>query len=71
MASTTRTTRRHAPKPLTGGTRCQEPIDTSFCTTIKNRGIKVAVLYTTYLPLPTNCWYNEWIAPCRTRSVCG
>jgi hypothetical protein len=40
-------------KPLTGGTRCQEPIDVSYCTTIKNRGIKVAVLYTTYLPLPT------------------
>ena len=50
-------------KPLIGGTRCQESIDTSFCTTIKNRGIKVAVLYTTYLPLPTSSWYNEWIAP--------
>ena len=50
-------------KPLTGGTRCQEPIDTASCTTIKNRGIKIAVLYTTYLPLPTNAWYNSWIAP--------
>ena len=50
-------------KPLTGGTRCQEPIDVSYCTTLKNRGIKVAVLYTTYLPLPTNPWYNTWIAP--------
>jgi Flp pilus assembly protein TadG len=43
--------------------RCQEPIDLSFCTAIKNRGIKIAVLYTTYLPLPTNDYYNEWIAP--------
>jgi Flp pilus assembly protein TadG len=50
-------------KPVQGGTRCQEPIDTSFCTTIKNRGIKIAVLYTTYLPLPTNDWYNTWISP--------
>ena len=50
-------------KPLNGGTRCQEPIDVSFCTTIKNRGIKIAILYTTYLPLPTNPWYNSWIAP--------
>ena len=50
-------------KPLHGGTRCQEPIDTSVCTTIKNRDIKIAVLYTTYLPLPTNAWYNTWIAP--------
>jgi hypothetical protein len=43
--------------------RCQEPLDASFCTTMKNRGIKIAVLYTTYLPLPTNSWYNTWIAP--------
>jgi hypothetical protein len=50
-------------KPLTGGTRCQEPMDVSVCTTIKKRGIKIAVLYTTYLPLPTNAWYNSWIAP--------
>jgi Flp pilus assembly protein TadG len=50
-------------KPLNAGTRCQEPIDVSYCTTIKNRGIKIAVLYTTYLPLPTNPWYNTWIAP--------
>ena len=34
-----------------------------MCTTLKNRGIKIAVLYTTYLALPTNAWYNSWIAP--------
>jgi Flp pilus assembly protein TadG len=50
-------------KKLTGGTRCQEPIDISFCKTIKDRGIKIAGLYTTYLPLPTNSWYNTWIKP--------
>jgi hypothetical protein len=43
--------------------RCQEPLNVSYCTTLKNRGVKVAVLYTTYLPLPTNAWYNTWIAP--------
>ena len=51
------------PKTGTNYVRCQEPLDPSFCTTIKNRGIKIAVLYTTYLPLPTNPWYNSWIAP--------
>lgn len=51
------------PQTGTNYTRCQEPIDYSFCTTMKNRGIKVAVLYTTYLPLPTNAWYNTWISP--------
>ncbi|SNT56434.1 Flp pilus assembly protein TadG [Tardiphaga sp. OK246] len=49
-------------KPTTGG-RCQSPINPALCTTLKNRGIKIAVLYTTYLALPTNAWYNSWIAP--------
>jgi Flp pilus assembly protein TadG len=45
------------------GTRCQQPFTTTMCTTVKNRGIMIAVLYTAYLPLPTNSWYNSWIAP--------
>ena len=45
------------------GSRCQQPFDTTWCTTVKNRGILIAVLYTAYLPLPTNSWYNQWIAP--------
>ena len=51
--------------PLANGSkyRCQQPINTSICTTIKNRGIRVAVLYTEYLPLPSNSWYNSYIAP--------
>lgn len=44
-------------------TRCQEPVDPSICDAMKKRGVKIAVLYTTYLPLPTNAWYNSWIAP--------
>lgn len=49
-------------KPTTGG-RCQSPINPALCATLKTRGVKVAVLYTTYLALPTNSWYNSWIAP--------
>ena len=45
------------------GSRCQQPFNTTWCTTVKNRGIFIAVLYTVYLPLPTNSWYNQWIAP--------
>lgn len=45
------------------GNRCQQPFNTTWCTTVKNRGIQIAVLYTAYLPLPTNSWYNNWIAP--------
>jgi Flp pilus assembly protein TadG len=54
-------------EPLSG-TRCQQPFDTIWCTTVKNRGIFIAILYTEYLPLPatgvgSNSWYNTWIAP--------
>jgi hypothetical protein len=45
------------------GNRCQQPFNTTWCTTVKNRGIRIAVLYTEYLPLPTNTWYNNWVAP--------
>jgi Putative Flp pilus-assembly TadE/G-like len=49
-------------KPTTGG-RCQSPLNPLLCTALKLRGIKIAVLYTTYLALPTNAWYNSWISP--------
>ena len=45
-----------------GGTRVQSVMDPSYCTTIKNRGIRIAVLYTVYLPLPTNKWYMDNIS---------
>jgi hypothetical protein len=47
--------------PQTGQkyTRCQEPLNVSWCTAMKARGVKIAVLYTTYLALPTNGWYLD------------
>ena len=48
---------------LSGSNRCQQPFNTTWCTTVKNRGIQIAVLYTEYLPLTTNSWYNSWISP--------
>jgi Flp pilus assembly protein TadG len=45
------------------GTRCQAPFDTTWCSTMQARGIRIAVLYTAYLPLPTNSWYTTWISP--------
>ena len=48
---------------LSGSNRCQQPFSTTWCTTVKNRGIRIAVLYTEYLPLPTNNWYVTWISP--------
>jgi Flp pilus assembly protein TadG len=48
---------------MSGGSRFEGLFDTSYCTTVKNKGIMVAVLYTEYLPLPTNAWYNAHVAP--------
>jgi Flp pilus assembly protein TadG len=52
-------------QPLIGGSpiRCQEPLNPALCNTLKARGVKIAVLYTTYQPLPTNWWYNNTIKP--------
>jgi hypothetical protein len=52
--------------------RCQQPLDTTICTTIKNRGIRIAILYTEYLQLKTpnvpvtDSWYLTWIEPYNT-----
>jgi Flp pilus assembly protein TadG len=48
---------------LLSSTRCQEPITVADCTAIKSRGIRIAVLYTTYYPLTNNDWYNTTVAP--------
>jgi Flp pilus assembly protein TadG len=35
---------------------------TNWCTAIKNRGIKIAILYTDYLAVPANPWYETHIS---------
>ena len=40
-----------------------KPFGTTWCTKVRNRGIRIAMLYTEYLPLPTNSWYNQYVAP--------
>lgn len=50
-------------KKTTDKGRCQEPIDIKHCTALKDKGYKIAVLYTTYLPLPDDGWYRNWIRP--------
>ncbi|QOZ50373.1 pilus assembly protein [Bradyrhizobium sp. CCBAU 53338] len=51
---------------ITSSGRCQEPLTTTICDTIKARGVKIAVLYTTYLAITNNSWYNTYIAPFRS-----
>jgi hypothetical protein len=48
---------------LTGQSRCIEPISSSLCTTIKNRGIRIALLYTTYLLPNSDSWSNSNVVP--------
>jgi Flp pilus assembly protein TadG len=53
---------------ISGQSRCIEPINTALCTAIKNRGIRIAVLYTTYLTLPqsvkgSDSWSNTNVMP--------
>ena len=40
---------------------------TNWCTTIKNRGIKIAILYTDYLAVPANSWYVGHIQPFQSK----
>ncbi len=50
-----------------GGSRLIQAINangaTNWCNTIKARNIKIAVLYTSYLPVTTNWFYNTMVAP--------
>ncbi|ESQ93832.1 hypothetical protein [Asticcacaulis benevestitus] len=39
------------------GCRRIAPIDTAICTTMKSRGVRIAVLYTTYQPVPTDVFF--------------
>ena len=54
---------------LAPNSRCQQPLDTTMCNTIKGRGIKIAILYTEYLQLKTpnvpvtDSWYMSWVDP--------
>jgi hypothetical protein len=45
------------------GKRVISPIDPSLCASMKGRGVKIAILYTTYLPLPMNALYNQNVKP--------
>ncbi len=50
-----------------GGVRLIQQINagtsTNYCSTIKGRGIKIAVLYTEYLPVPANSFYVGNVEP--------
>jgi hypothetical protein len=48
-------------QPINGGT------SHNYCNDIKGRGIKIAILYTEYLPLPANSFYVSNVQPFQTQ----
>ena len=48
-----------------GGDRLIQATDPDLCSAMKAKGVKMAVIYTTYFPLPTNGFYNNYVAPWR------
>ena len=58
----------HPNETTSGGGRYYSPLDPALCTAMKNRGLTVAVLYTTYLPIPNNSWYNTYVKPFNAQS---
>jgi len=40
---------------------------TNYCSEIKARGIKIAILYTEYLPVTVNSYYDQHVEPISTR----
>ncbi|MBV8568527.1 MAG: pilus assembly protein [Methylobacteriaceae bacterium] len=58
-----------APRPAgnVNSNRLINTINPAICTAIKDRGIKIALLYTTYLPVTNNAFYNQWVSPIASR----
>ena len=45
------------------GNRCFEPIGPELCRAVKDQGMRVAVLYTPYLPMPNDNTWRTFIRP--------
>lgn len=43
-------------------TTCIEPLIVDYCDALKKKGVKIAVLYTTYLPLPGDGAWNRFVS---------
>jgi Flp pilus assembly protein TadG len=57
----------HPNETTSGGGRYYSPLDPALCTSFKNKGLIVGVLYTTYLPITNNSWYNTYVNPFQSK----
>lgn len=52
-----------------GGCRAYEPVSLATCDALKQAGNQVAVVYTPYLPITNNGWYNKYVEPINIQPV--
>ncbi len=59
----------YGPTNDTSGGRTIAPVGNQldYCTPLKNRHVRIAILYTPYLPLTTNTFYQNNVAPVQTQ----
>ena len=46
---------------------CTSAFDPTLCTSLKNKGVTVGVIYTTYVPFPTEQTYQDLVAPIQSQ----
>ncbi len=50
-----------------GGSRFIGPISPATCTALKNNNVRIGIIYTQYLPLYSNDFYNSYVKPFETK----
>ncbi len=50
-----------------GSDRHIGPVDTTACAVLKAQGVTILTLYTPYLPLTSNAFYNTYVAPIQSQ----
>ena len=48
-------------------TRVMSTINPNDCQALKNKGVRIGIIYTKYLPLYDNAWYNTYVKPYETK----
>ena len=52
---------------MSGGNRQIGPVNPADCAVLKSKGVTILTLYTPYLPLTTNGFYNQYVAPIQSQ----
>jgi len=48
---------------MAGSNRCQQQMDKANCASLKSAGVTLSTIYTTYLAVTNNSWYNSYVGP--------